>query len=184
MFISKNKIAAAKVSSTIQLAIGSFFAFFWIVGIFAVIPEDHAKRKYGSSTESMIAIDLVMLAITAIILFFGIRKKILISKAKKIANIFEGDTDGILPIQPTALLMGMNELKFMILFDKCISKGFIINSSLNNENGVCIVLTREGKHDPELVYIKCPGCGGTTAVRKGYSGSCRFCGSPLENLKG
>ena len=179
MFISNTKISIARVSSSIQVVLGGFLAFIWSVGL-SVIFDDPIQRTLHSSDLSLIAVDVIMLALSLLLLLLGIKKKILISNAKKLSNIFEGDKDGVVNVKEISSLMGMPEDKFMKFFDVLVKRGYIKNASLNNENGLCILLTREGDADPEIEYLKCPDCGATTSVRKGYSGKCQYCGSPLK----
>ena len=180
MFLNKTRIASAKVSSSIQFIFGGLLMFFSVVGIIGVIMGDKSDKSQSSPDAGAIGVGLFILLLSALLFLLGLIKKMNITKAKKLSNIFEGDKDGIVNIKETATLMGMPEHKFMSLFDSLITKGYIRNASLNNENGLCILLTREGEASPELEYLKCPDCGATTPVRKGYSGKCQFCGSPLN----
>ena len=180
MFLNKARIASAKASATIQLIFGGLLTFFSVVGMIGVIMGDESDKSKNSPDAGAIAVGFFILALSVLLIVLGLIKKMNITKAKKLSNIFEGDKDGIVNIKETAKLMGMPEHKFMSFFDSLIIKGYIRNASLNNENGLCILLTREGEADPELEYHKCPDCGATTPVRKGYSGKCQFCGSPLN----
>ena len=180
MFLSESRIRSAGSSASKQIGFGIVLTFLWLVGLFSVITDDPNARTHGSSTLSMIAVDLAMLLLSLFLLFVGINKKKTISKAKKLANIFDGDEDGVLIPSETAVLMGMPEHKFMSLFDKCIAREYIINASLNNENGIRILLTRNENKSADTECLKCPECGASTDVRKGYSGKCQYCGSPLE----
>lgn len=177
MFLNKARIASAKASATIKIVFGVLLLFFSVVGIIGICTD---KKSSSSPDAGTVTVGIVIMVLAALLVLLGFLKKKKIAKAKKLSNIFEGDKDGIINIKETAALMGMPEYKFMKLFDDFVTNGYIRNASLNNENGLCILLTREGEADPEMEYLKCPDCGATTPVRKGYSGKCQFCGSPLE----
>ncbi len=177
MFLNKTRIASGKASATIKIVIGVLLLFFSVVGIIGLCMDEKSSK---SPDAGAITVGIVIMLLGFLLIFFGVLKNVNISDAKRLSNIFEGDDDGIVDVEKTAKLMGMTKNQFIVKFNKYICNGYIRNASLSNENGLCILLTREGEASPELEYLKCPDCGATTPVRKGYSGKCQFCGSPLN----
>lgn len=178
MFISKGKTAFSSFIGLVLCLIGGSTAAFWLLGvILSITGEIEATNSRIGDALMSLAIALIGVLIT----YFGVSKIRLVNKTKMLDNIFRGDFDGEITVNKTAVLMGMSDADFIKLFKKLIAKGYLVNASLNNENGNFRIVLNGGKtQNVEYVVVKCDGCGGSNSVRKGFVGKCTFCGNDIK----
>ena len=88
MFLNKTRIASAKVSSSIQFIFGGLLMFFSVVGIIGVIMGDKSDKAQSSPDAGAIGVGLFILLLSALLFLLGLIKKMNITKAKKLSNIF------------------------------------------------------------------------------------------------
>lgn len=178
MFISKSKTSFSSLIGILLCLVGGGHALFWFLGVIMTLTGEIDSLDNDVTTA---VISLFISLVGAFAVYIGIRKIRFVSKAKMLDNIFRGDMDGEIPLSRIALLMGMSDDDFFRLFHKLISKGYIINASLNNEGGnFRIVLNGGTSQNVQYIVVKCADCGAGITVRKGFVGKCNFCGSDVK----
>jgi len=181
MFISKGKTTFSSLIGIVFCLIGGSTAAFWFL---AVILSITGEIEATNSRAGDALMSLFIALIGSLITYIGVRKIRFVNKAKMLDSIFCGDMDGEIPISNAAILMGMSEADFVKLFSKLVSKGYIINAHFNNEVGECglprIVLNSSTAKNVEYVVVRCPGCGASNSIRKGFVGKCNFCGNDIK----
>ncbi len=178
MFVSNGKTTLSYFIGLILCLFGGGNAAFWFLGVILSLTGEIDPLD---TVLSAALLSLAMASLGGLIFFLGFLKIRLANKAKMLDNIFRGDKDGIIPIKNIATLMAMTEMRFVKLFKKLVAKRYIINASLNNEDGEMSIVLNGGKtKNVEYVVVQCRGCGASNTVRKGFVGKCSFCNSDIK----
>ncbi|MBQ8296889.1 MAG: hypothetical protein IJX77_03810 [Ruminococcus sp.] len=186
MYLSKSRIIITQLFSWIIIFGSVFLCFLGISGVGLVISAIGGERKYMEENEipSSLAVYIGFIAVGAGFLIWAIRNLRLAGKANKINSIFESDKDGIIDIAGTSRRLGMSEENFIALFDKLVSKGYLIDCSMELEPALRIVLNNGAKNAEDLFeVVSCPGCGAPQTVKVGYVERCPYCGSDIKAIK-
>lgn len=176
MYIQRNKLFIYNLISIAMIIFGGFFSFIFILAALLELTND------GMNMNNVI-ITCITAVLCIIILIIGMRRFRFSGNTNKFNSTFENDSDGILSVNKTAQLYGMTEQQFVILFNRLVKKGFLINCSLENQEDFVIVLNNGADSaDKKFDIVKCPNCGGNNQIKIGFVQECKFCGSKVSNL--
>lgn len=178
MYLSKSKIIFSNIISSVLLLVSIPFVFLGIVGFlmdfFKFLGENDMEVKRELRQSLGIAVGILMFFGT--ILIISLKRFNIAGKANKFNNVFENDTDGVIPLSSVSVIFGLTEDKFIKLFDKMIKKGYIINCYIEYNDTPRIMIKNVSE---QLVAVKCPNCGASNNIKVGQSGICEYCHSKI-----
>ncbi|MGN0676627.1 MAG: hypothetical protein ACI4K5_02675 [Ruminococcus sp.] len=181
MYLSKGKIIFSNIISSVMLLISCPFVFIGIVGFLMDFFKFLGETDTGIKRELRQSLGVAV----GILLFFGtiliisLKRFQLAGKANKFNHIFENDTDGVILMSSVSVIFGIQENKFIKLFDKMIKKGYIVNCYIEYNDTPRIILANQSE---QLVAVKCPNCGASNNIKAGQSGICEYCHSEIQYI--
>lgn len=180
MFLSKRKLLFSQLISWFTVLWTAFGVFLGITGIglcFSAMNGNYTVMR-EDEIESHLAAYIAFVIVPGAFLIWAVKNLRLAGKAYKFNTFFEGDPDGVLSVEKTAVLFGMPVHKFVDVFDKLLKKGYLKNCTLENPDNPVISLNNGADSaDEKFDIVHCPSCGAPNKVKIGFVDECRYCGS-------
>lgn len=195
---SKAKITLSQTKQLIFTIIGWSIAGFGLLAMLAFcFPAKETAEKIRSGETDQIGgiiAGAVLLAAGGAMVLFSFRQRRLIKDFKNYVKIIAPDPEN--SIEPIAAEMNIPLETVKTNIRKMIKKGYFVNARLDDANNRLIlglgntydILDRkeneaiEANKPMDLVPVTCPGCGMKTAVPRGKTARCEYCGSWLQAL--
>ena len=107
MYLSKSKIIFSNIISSVLLLVSIPFVFLGIVGFlmdfFKFLGENDMEVKRELRQSLGIAVGILMFFGT--ILIISLKRFNIAGKANKFNNVFENDTDGVIPLSSVSVIL-------------------------------------------------------------------------------
>lgn len=182
---SKVTVTVSKTVSVIQIIAGVILLF--IFGLCTIMYLEDAKfaEEVGIS---FLVVCLVFDALGILLIILSRRTSKLLKLFPAYAAAVTNDPNGFIP--NVAASLGASEDVVKKNMEQMIRRKYFSDAFLDNSAN-CIVIKKKApkpyaaatykKADvPELVTVKCKGCGGVNRLVKGQVGECDYCGSPIR----
>lgn len=180
MYISRFRKTRYQIASFLQLLFGGFFGLVTLVGIGDMITDVEEAKTYWD-------VNLFFLIEVVLLLYCGIRNRIIVSSCNAFDEAFQKDGDGVVDIREISLRTGMKEEVVIKRLRLLLRKKCLIHVSVNFEGNEPEIILEDhnaslhGKQaGKEYMLISCPNCGGSSKVKAGVVAKCRYCGGYIK----
>ena len=181
-YASAGKLHSARLGMALLFLGGGPTLIFWIFGIVVNI-EDLTRHTQGAA--SGLVLSIICSALSAFMIYHGIRIAKRISLAQTYDNILKQDEDGYVSRHELKNQTGKDYETIGRELDDLMSRGYLSGFHLTRDAGVSVELPGAAGRSAAGGYIqvKCPNCGGVSRIRAGVAGRCEYCDHPLGGEK-
>ncbi len=198
---SKAAVVVSRIISLIQLLSAIVILFFF--GILTIIYITDSEWAAEIGVGSFIVF-LVFDAIGILLIVLSRKRSRLIKEFRKYVTVISNDPNGFIP--DIAAALGTSEDVVKSNIELMIKKKFFANAFID-KNSNCVVIGNRINMSgnvqvasqnagfientkisssavkmqvPEMITVKCKGCGGINTLLKGQVGECDYCGSAIR----
>lgn len=176
---SKTTVTISKTISIIQMIAGIAILFLFVLCtiMYLTDPVFAAEVDIG-----FLIVCLIFDGLGVLLIVLSIRTQRLLKAFRAYTAALANSSNGFIP--ELAASLGASEDMVKRNLERMIARKYFPNAFFDR-NANCILprkpAIRQRAAAPEMVTVKCKGCGGINTLIRGQVGECEYCGSPLKS---
>ncbi len=180
-YLLLRRMLVQQVKKWVYLVLGGFWTFLFAVGLCISLFGDDPAMK---DMETRI-IALVMLAISALVLWRGLLAAKVVALGPKYEAIFQMDRDGFVSLQELTRQTGREPQKVLKELNLLFDRSCFTNCSYQRLENPGVFLGDAVLEDTAAGYVTvtCTACGATNRLKAGVTGACQVCGAPVQGIR-